>query len=398
MSSAYQQTRASARWVVVLLCFMTVSSAHPTREFHIIREKVLSFDMDVQPIGPFTSTPYEAKSGLIWQQRVVHPTEVGAIRLHVRILRADTQANWQLSFNDLKGNEVDSIGSNSDATLLARSIRLGEYWSAEIRGKGGIVELRAGSDPAGLEIALERYAFRVFRAFPQAITGKDDRIPIWSPLVSPDVKRWGRPVARLRFMVSGGGQALCTGFLVSEDLLITNEHCIKNESELLSAVAEFGYDTYGSLPDRFRAKALELTDAGLDYSVIRLASSPVNKYGKLSVDLKEPLPESLALVVIEHPAGEPKQVSLTDCQVSGSRRQGVAGKPTDFGHLCDTLGGSSGSPVLDLSTGSVVGLHHLGFNENSPDPVNQAVYLESIFKDIQQRNPRLFQEITQRTQ
>ena len=37
---------------------------------------------------------------------------------------------------------------------------------------------------------------------------------------------------------------------------------------------------------------------------------------------------------------------------AGDARVGVLpGEPTDFGHLCDTLGGSSGSPVLDWSSG-----------------------------------------------
>ena len=67
--------------------------------------------------------------------------------------------------------------------------------------------------------------------------------------------------------------------------------------------------------------------------------------------------------------------------------------PDDFGHRCDTLGGSSGAPVLDLQSGRIVGLHHWGYLDSDPDPVNQAVHFRLILDDLRSDHLALFQEI-----
>ena len=73
------------------------------------------------------------------------------------------------------------------------------------------------------------------------------------------------------------------------------------------------------------------------------------------------------LFIIQHPAGETKQISMNECAVSRPVADGRAAA-TDFAHTCDTLGGSSGSPVF-TTDGRLVGLHHYGrgvgyWNEN----------------------------------
>jgi V8-like Glu-specific endopeptidase len=63
---------------------------------------------------------------------------------------------------------------------------------------------------------------------------------------------------------------------------------------------------------------------------------------------------------------------------------------TDFGHSCDTIQGSSGSPVLD-SNHRVVGLHHWGFDDYGPDAwkrTNRAVRMAEIRGAIQSFLPK----------
>ena len=83
------------------------------------------------------------------------------------------------------------------------------------------------------------------------------------------------------------------------------------------------------------------------------------------------------MVMIQHPAGRPKQVSIVNCKVMGARVAGVTSALTDFGHGCDTLNGSSGSPAIDIQTGRVLGLHHLGYLPTD-EPVNRAVQIQQI--------------------
>ena len=89
-------------------------------------------------------------------------------------------------------------------------------------------------------------------------------------------------------------------------------------------------------------------------------------------------------------------MSIADCHLAGLDRVGVkAGDRTDFGHFCDTLGGSSGSPILDWSSGLVVGLHHFGFLAGAADPVNQGVVHARILADILQQDKAAHAEMIQ---
>ena len=68
-----------------------------------------------------------------------------------------------------------------------------------------------------------------------------------------------------------------------------------------------------------------------------------------------------------------------DCFVVKLPADGRA-KDTDFSHLCDTMGGSSGSPVLSRRSLEVIGLHHLGIDLADKDwrHQNRAVRMELI--------------------
>ena len=64
---------------------------------------------------------------------------------------------------------------------------------------------------------------------------------------------------------------------------------------------------------------------------------------------------------------------------------GVDNLLNDFGHVCDTLGGSSGSPVVESTDGAVVGLHHWRWPDGAKLPENQAVHIALILKDLAAR-------------
>ena len=96
----------------------------------------------------------------------------------------------------------------------------------------------------------------------------------------------------------------------------------------------------------------------------------------------ESLVEGMLLYVVQHPNGEPKRVSRNDCSVDKVSIAGRGMGITDFSHRCDTLGGSSGAPVVSLANHKVVGLHHLGFDEDSVMRLNRAVHIKRILADI----------------
>ncbi len=152
-------------------------------------------------------------------------------------------------------------------------------------------------------------------------------------------------------------------------------------------MADFDY-VHGVPPSTpLTFKELVLTDTALDYSLMRLSSS--SPYPSLSFG-SDPQNND-ELVVIEHPAGEVKQASILDCRVEGASLDGVSQGGTDFGHRCDTLGGSSGSPVM--KGGKVSGLHHLGIDPSGSILVNRAVKVSLLLSDIKSKAPSVAAEI-----
>jgi V8-like Glu-specific endopeptidase len=224
----------------------------------------------------------------------------------------------------------------------------------------------------------------------QGTVGPDQKQPIGQ--APANVKAWAPSVARLTIMTPLGG-AYCTGFLLDDTLMMTNEHCIHDKDEALSTIAEFGYDTLSSHPDVVRVKELLAVDPGLDFAIVRLEKKPPSKYGSVTLEMQSGVLDKAALVVIQHPQGQPKMVSLTECNVHGIDLVGVGNEKTDFGHICDTLPGSSGSPVFALSSGRVVGLHHLGYPEGSVDPTNQGVRFAEILKELKAQHAPIAAEL-----
>ena len=367
-------------WLVLL------GYSAPGAEFRVPRERVLLKDMSVVmlPGGPRVSARVTT-TGLVWAHTLNHPTSVTSIRVHIAIVRVRQSADWRIVIRDLAGSEVGAFWGDSP------QVNAREFWTDEIPGRGARVELWSDSPGDSVLISIDRYAYRTSEAIPQGIIGPDQRISIRQ---APGmIRSWGKAVARLTFMTDEG-QFHCTGFLLTPDLLITNQHCLSNKAEALSATVEFDYDDFGPARLTIHSPTLLATDIDRDYSIVRLRpTSPPAGVAPVTLG-HQPLVDHQSLVVVGHPAGEPKEASIADCAVDGLTRPGVGITPTDFGHSCDTLGGSSGSPVFDFATGAVVGLHHLGFLDSDSHPVNQAVRIAVILDDLRQRFPALYAEVT----
>ena len=163
-----------------------------------------------------------------------------------------------------------------------------------------------------------------------------------------------------------------TGFLVSPDLFLTNNHVLPSSDLLADTMFRFNYeeDFQGqaqvSEELRARAKGVFHTNPHLDYTLIQLEGRPGRKYGWLPLRTRD-ISRGERVNIIQHPSGQPKQISLQNNFV-----QYVGNNVVQY--VTSTLEGSSGSPVLN-DAWDVVALHHAG--GDIPEPTTQRHYFRN---------------------
>ncbi len=179
-------------------------------------------------------------------------------------------------------------------------------------------------------------------------------------------RRAGRAVGRIQIRDAAGRvRGFGTGFVVSPNLLLTNNHVLATAETARRSLVDFDFEDdenfnprtpiiFGLDPDR-----LFLTNDPLDYTLVAIRPAALDgnitlatfgylplsdKQGKILVD------EYVA--VIQHPGGAPKKIAL--------RNNKLVDVFDDFIHYTtDTDRGASGSPVFN-DQWQVVGLHHAG--------------------------------------
>ena len=213
----------------------------------------------------------------------------------------------------------------------------------------GLIESKQ-SDPNGLE----------------RIIGKSD-------LLSINFLDRGRRVAdavcRIKLPMDGG-VGYGTGFLVGPRLLVTNNHVLASAAEAAQAGAQFGYesDLDGVIRDpvefNLAPHQLFFTSTELDITLCAVAAFsdkgvPLERYGWLPL---MPLPGKIVdgewVTIIQHPGGQPKQLTIRSSQIIKLDQQDVEVDLTQFIHyVTDTEPGSSGAPVFN-DQWQVVAIHH----------------------------------------
>jgi hypothetical protein len=349
--------RASALGLTVLVAPPATSAQDLAAE----RARVLPVVGRVETVEARLA-PLAANPGLGFHHEIVRP---GAIHLRVHFVVRRPGDAWGLQ---VRGRSAESVWSTWDGEAPE-----GDFWSDEIPGDKVSIDVYSSMPGNPLELVIDKIAVGTTEPVAVSIVGPNQLSPILAQ------ERWvvelGRSVARLRFVSDDGLVAVCTAFLVTPELMLTNQHCIASQDEMESALVEFDYDTAGSPRRGVHLSELLDSDFELDFSVVRL-ERPVGRT-PLRLSSERP-PDRHRLLVIQHPGGEPKQVSLADCVVDGAVVAGRKGTPTDFGHACDTKGGSSGSPVLSLERRVVVGLHHLGVAPGSSNVFNRASHMDLV--------------------
>ena len=249
----------------------------------------------------------------------------------------------------------------------------------------------------------------------EAIVFEDDTVPFGFLAAAQAI---GASVARIQVPRFENGQQRMlantrpwlmngTAWLIGDDLVITNHHVINArmageaaagkadfERQAAGASVMFHFDADDSQVETVTVKQLEVSDASLDYAILRLTAAPQNR---------APLPLSSQLLVktdstyapmniIQHPNGRPKRIAFRNNLLSGTDNDTIR-------YFTDTDFGSSGSPVCD-DTWRVVALHrgaqpvtNVNFQGKTTAFVNFGTQVPRLLADVQQRAAALHSEI-----
>jgi V8-like Glu-specific endopeptidase len=173
-----------------------------------------------------------------------------------------------------------------------------------------------------------------------------------------------------------------SGFLIANDLVLTNHHVFPDAQAAEQSTLEFNYQLdWSGAPEPVRRFTLDgsrfHTNADLDYAIMGVEERAGDLYGFVDLGKRAEATVNDFVTVIQHPLGGFKQICFTDNKVSAV-----------FGHLMqyatDTEPGSSGSPVFDQQW-QIVGLHHRGGGLAGPDGkkyfTNEGILISAVLRD-----------------
>jgi V8-like Glu-specific endopeptidase len=249
----------------------------------------------------------------------------------------------------------------------------------------------------------------------ETIVHQDDTVPFSFLAAGADA---GRSVAKLSVpRIEDGEQRrlawngspviyLGTGWLITQDLLVTNYHVVnaRESSEgdaavpdLMRQVAhmtiEFGCDSWGAQAEQVPVRSLEAWGRQLDYAILRLVAPAGRPPLRVATSrLVKRRNEYTPVNIIQHPDGGPKRIAIRNNLITAST-------DTQLRYFTDTNRGSSGAPVFDDSW-TVVALHWgstaaegVRFQGRSTAWVNVGTHITAILDHLHAHSRSIGEEV-----
>lgn len=238
--------------------------------------------------------------------------------------------------------------------------------------------------PTPVELAALEFVIRMMRPAPLSKAGELQRLPstpgsttynpateqAWNGFCAA-IKPYLYSIGRLD-RTAGSNPEIGTGFLVASDLLLTNHHVLAELSHGADALQEGQatvtfyqeYQTTDPPEDRFPIVKVVAIHPTLDLALLKIRLT--SRRPALSFDTAAP-DRATEVAAIGYPYQDARNPLFADAvfgRVYGVKRSALGEimdtAPQRLLHDCSTLGGNSGSPVLSLATGRVVGVHFTG--------------------------------------
>lgn len=199
-------------------------------------------------------------------------------------------------------------------------------------------------------------------------------------------------VGRIAVKQGNRNLAFATGFMVSENLMLTNWHVFRTIEEVADSEIQFHYElnTSGNpgtaLSFKLQSDKFYHSNEELDYCFVAVSPLDISGREKLSTIGYIYIDPTLgklgnereeALNIIHHPDGDYMQLSIRENLF-------VKITPTSIWYETDTAPGSSGSPVFN-DQWQVVALHHMGVGKKN----DAGEYIDKNGKEIPKINGKI---------
>jgi V8-like Glu-specific endopeptidase len=211
--------------------------------------------------------------------------------------------------------------------------------------------------------------------WPSAVPGVEKIMGTQSTLLPITFLEAGLRAANSVGRVSRQDGSHGTGFLLPDDILVTNNHVLPDHPQAAMSEVRFNYqvDTAGELAE-FETVPLcpedgFATSRESDLTVVKVPRGTNKAWGAIEL-IDFDVAATNRVNIIQHPGGGPKQIALYHNIVSHLDDNIIQ-------YYTDTLPGSSGSPLFD-DKWRLVGVHHAGGQLYSPAEKNWIYRNEGI--------------------
>jgi hypothetical protein len=244
--------------------------------------------------------------------------------------------------------------------------------------KAALAALKAGNVPTPKQYAALELIVRLMR--PSLLS--TNRVIEDLPPEASNLEGWDAFRTKIRPCLysvgrvdDGGGTGIGTGFLVSPRLLVTNTHVLdllSNGTRVLErgqASVRFKRE-FNAIPDERPVEIVKVIAVHETLDLSLLEVDPVALDADRTVLPMAPADAAQGdtIVVLGYPQNDSARNPLFVSSIFGNRfgvkraapGEVIAAESSRFYHDCSTLGGNSGSPVVSLKTGELVGVHRSG--------------------------------------
>lgn len=204
-------------------------------------------------------------------------------------------------------------------------------------------------------------------------------------------------IASVGILEIPGKKSRCSAFLISEDIIMTNHHCIPDRASAKGVQINLYKHVDISMEEQkkrtFSCEEFIGNNKLLDYALLKCLNVPGKQFGYLSLTPK--IEKGREIFIIHQNCDfHTNPTCIPNKLISYGKIK--SSKLNTLNHDADTLEGSSGAPIISMKYRQVLGIHNSGINGDSEGrgEVNAGIKIRDIIRSIKRDFPKVKLKIT----